>query len=156
MQQLIAITRADGGVSLMRLAPQTVDGRAAPPDVPGEIAKWSDCHRGQYASHREITEDQVPADRTFRDAWTDAGGAVAVDMEKARDIHMGRLRKARDEKLAALDVEYQKALESGSKEDQAAVAAKKQALRDMPAATDLRGITTPEALAAFVPDVLTD
>ena len=54
-----------------------------------------------------------------------------VDMAKAREIHKTNIRKARSPKLAELDVEFQKALETGSSTTD--IVAKKQALRDAPA-----------------------
>ena len=60
-----------------------------------------------------------------------------IDMSKAKDIHKDNIREARKEKLAELDVEFQKAQETSS--DTSVIVAKKQALRDAPAAT---GITT--------------
>ena len=60
-----------------------------------------------------------------------------IDMSKARDIHKNNIREARKDKLAALDVDFQRALESSA--DTSAIVAKKQALRDAPAAA---GITT--------------
>ena len=37
-----------------------------------------------------------------------------VDMAKAREIHKNNIRTARTPKLAELDVEFQKALETGA------------------------------------------
>ena len=54
-----------------------------------------------------------------------------VDMAKAKEIHKNYIRAARTPKLAELDIEFQKALESGA--DTKTIAAKKQALRDAPA-----------------------
>ena len=60
-----------------------------------------------------------------------------IDMSKARDIHKNNIREARKEKLAELDIEYQRATETSA--DTSAIVAKKQALRDAPAAS---GIST--------------
>ena len=54
-----------------------------------------------------------------------------VNMAKAREIHKTNIRNARAPKLAELDVEFQKALETSS--DTAAIVSKTQALRDAPA-----------------------
>ena len=54
-----------------------------------------------------------------------------VDMAKAREIHKANIRTARTPKLAELDVEFQKALETGASTTD--IVAKKQALRDAPA-----------------------
>ena len=60
-----------------------------------------------------------------------------IDMSKAKDIHKKNIRDARAPKLAELDIEYQRATETSA--DTSAIVAKKQALRDAPAAS---GITT--------------
>ena len=54
-----------------------------------------------------------------------------VDMSKAKDIHRDNIREARKDKLAALDIEYQRATETGA--DTSAIVAKKNVLRDYPA-----------------------
>ena len=54
-----------------------------------------------------------------------------VDMAKAREIHKTNIREARTSKLAELDVEFQKALETGASTTD--IIAKKNALRDAPA-----------------------
>lgn len=69
---------------------------------------------------------------------------ITIDMAKARDIHRGKVRKARESLLAAKDVEFQRALETGA--DTAAIVAAKQALRDAPAASAIEAATTPEEL----------
>ena len=51
-----------------------------------------------------------------------------IDMAKAREIHKENIRQARTPKLAALDIEFQKAQETSA--DTSAIVAKKQALRD--------------------------
>ena len=58
-------------------------------------------------------------------------------MSKAKDIHKDNIRSARKDKLAALDIEFQIAQETSA--DTSAIVAKKNALRDAPAAS---GITT--------------
>ena len=60
-----------------------------------------------------------------------------IDMAKAREIHKNKIREARTPLLEALDVEFQKALETSA--DTSAIVTKKQALRDAPAAS---GIST--------------
>ncbi len=71
---------------------------------------------------------------------------INVNMTKARDIHREKVREARNPKLAAKDVEFQRALESGA--DTAAIVAAKQALRDAPASAAIEAATTPDELKA--------
>ena len=54
-----------------------------------------------------------------------------INMAKARDIHKANIREAREKKFSALDVEFNKALETSA--DVSSIVAKKQALRDAPA-----------------------
>ena len=86
----------------------------------------------------------LPADRSFREAWTDVNPTttVDVDMVKAKSIHMDKIREARDEKLRQLDIETMKGVD---------VQAAKQLLRDLPQNTDLSGATTVEELNAIWP-----
>ena len=71
---------------------------------------------------------------------------INVNMIKARDIHREKVREARNPKLAAKDVEFQRALETGA--DTAAIVAAKQALRDAPASAAIEAATTPDELKA--------
>lgn len=80
---------------------------------------------------------------------------ININMDKARDIHREKVRQARNPKLAAKDVEFQRALETGA--DTATIVSEKQALRDAPAAAAIDAATTPEELkAAWDSDLLGD
>ena len=67
-------------------------------------------------------------------------------MAKAKNIHKTKIREAREPKLAALDVEFQKALETGASTTD--IVAKKQALRDAPADSAIGSATTEAELKA--------
>jgi len=69
-----------------------------------------------------------------------------IDMAKARDIHKNKIREARTPKLAELDIEFQKALETGSSTTD--IVNKKQALRDAPANSDIDSASDTDALKA--------
>ena len=86
----------------------------------------------------EIVEDSaIPTDRSFRNAWKHNSKTIETDMTKAKEIHKDKIRIARTPKLAELDIEFQKALETSSSTTD--IIAKKPALRDAPAAS---GIST--------------
>ena len=70
----------------------------------------------------------------------------SVDMAKAREIHKTNIRTARTPKLAELDVEFQKALETGASTTD--IVAKKQALRDAPADSAIASASDTDALKA--------
>jgi len=65
----------------------------------------------------------------FFNAWELVDGKVSVNLTKATDITKTRLRAERAPLLTALDVQYQRALESGT--DTKAIVAEKQRLRDI-------------------------
>lgn len=72
-------------------------------------------------------------------------GAVSVDMEKARLLHMDTIRALRNEKLVELDIETLKGND---------VQAEKQVLRDIPQTFDLTIASTPEELIELIPEEL--
>ena len=69
-----------------------------------------------------------------------------IDMAKAREIHKANIREARSPKLVELDVEFQKALETGASTTD--IVAKKQALRDAPADSGIAAANDADALKA--------
>ena len=69
-----------------------------------------------------------------------------IDMAKAREIHKNNIRSARAPKLAELDVEFQKALETGASTTD--IVAKKNALRDAPADSGIAAASDTDALKA--------
>ena len=69
-----------------------------------------------------------------------------VNMAKAREIHKTNIRQARSPKLAELDIEFQKALETGASTTD--IVAKKQALRDAPADSGIAAASDADALKA--------
>ena len=69
-----------------------------------------------------------------------------IDMAKAREIHKTNIRLARAPKLAELDIEFQKALETGASTTD--IVAKKQALRDAPADSGITSAADTDALKA--------
>jgi len=80
---------------------------------------------------------------------------ININMNKARDIHREKVREARNPKLAAKDVEFQRALETGA--DTSAIVAAKNALRDAPAASAIEAASTPDELKqAWDTDLLGD
>ena len=123
----IIFTNSKGIISVIH--PISGDANDAIKDVPVGISTYS------------IVDDSViPTDRSFRGAWVGNGVGVSTativeDMTKAKEIHKAKIRTARVDKFAALDVEFQKALETSA--DTSTIVAKKQALRDAPAASGI-------------------
>ena len=69
-----------------------------------------------------------------------------IDMAKAREIHKTNIRAAREPKLAELDIEFQKALETGASTTD--IVAKKQAFMDAPADSCIAAASDADALKA--------
>ena len=88
-----------------------------------------------------VADSVIPTDRSFRNSWvgvgigSTGGTTIIEDMTKAKELHKAKIREARVDKFAELDVEYQRATETSA--DTSAIVAKKQALRDAPAASGI-------------------
>ena len=151
--QLVAITRADGGVTVKAFITKASGYvcEATDENIAAEIARSPKLAGSTW---RRIERSDIPADRYFRGAWKDDGKAIAIDMPKARDIHRERMREARAPKLAALDVEYQRADERGDTAAKQTVVARKQVLRDVTADPAIEAAKTPDELRAVWPAAL--
>tara|TARA_B000000565_G_scaffold209724_1_gene163045 strand:+ start:228 stop:659 length:432 start_codon:yes stop_codon:yes gene_type:complete len=104
----------------------------------------------------EIVEDSaIPTDRSFRNAWKQNSKTIETDMTKAKEIHKANIRAARKDKLAELDIEFQKALETSASTTD--IVSKKQALRDAPADSAIESADTETKLKAqWNKDILGD
>ena len=69
-----------------------------------------------------------------------------IDMAKAKEIHKTNIREARTPLHTALDIDFQKALETSASTTD--IVAKKQALRDAPADSAIDAATTTDELKA--------
>jgi hypothetical protein len=92
---------------------------------------------------RDASSLNVPQDRTFRGAWFFRDG-IETDMPLARDIQRNNLRTDRGPRLAALDVDYMRALETGAGATD--IAAQKAALRDVTSDARIDAAATPDEL----------
>ncbi len=70
---------------------------------------------------------------------------ITINIDKAKEITKARLRQEREPLLAAQDVAFQRALESGA--DTSAIVAEKQRLRDITQLADIA--TTTDELKAL-------
>lgn len=153
----IIYTRPDGGLSIVYPAPKSVIEEAQKrtlTDAEYEARVWEKSVPANAILPASIEDDVIPEDRYFRNAWKANANLIEVDLPKARDLHMNNLRVDRNVKLKELDIEFQIALEKGDAEAQRTIAARKQALRDMPATFDLSAITDLNALKNARPDYL--
>ncbi len=69
---------------------------------------------------------------------------MSIDMEKAKELHKAKIRSAREPKLQALDIDYQRALESST--DTTDIVTKKKALRDAPNVDAIKNATSTDDL----------
>lgn len=92
-----------------------------------------------------VIVDSIPESREFRNAWELSGNAITVNFAKAQEITKDRLRAERTPLLAAQDVAFQRALESGA--DTSAIVAEKNRLRDVTGLVD--ACTTLDELSAL-------
>ena len=71
---------------------------------------------------------------------------ISTDMAKAKTLHRNAIRFSRVAKLDELDIEFQKAQETGASTTD--IVAKKQALRDAPADSAIDAASTEAELKA--------
>lgn len=148
------------------VVPRPVDRFVRNWPVEGAVAEWAETESEWLArvaaksvpkdatDVQVVDESAIPADRTFRNAWKAGTGKVEHDMAKCREIQKSRLREIRAPKLAALDVEFMRALEAGDNAKCAEIAAQKQALRDVTKDPAITAAKTVEELKAAIPAVL--
>ena len=99
----------------------------------------------------------VPSDAHFRNAWSLSGKVISEDMDAAKAIFKDKIREVRKPLLEAEDVVYMKALEADDASAKTASVAKKNALRDAPAASAIGSADTIAKLkAAWDTSVLGD
>ena len=121
MPQVIIFTNENGGVSVC---------------VPTGELDIQTCKAKDTPSHSIIVQDsELPqADNDFFDAWELHDGVVSVNLTKAKELTKARLRREREPLLAAQDVLFQRAQETGA--DTTAIVAEKQRLRNITGLVD--------------------
>jgi hypothetical protein len=77
---------------------------------------------------------------------------ITINLDKAKEIHKNKLRTARNPILSKLDIEFQRALETGA--NTASIVEQKQELRDITKHPDLLSATDIEEIKAFWPEIL--
>lgn len=134
MSNVIIFTNENGGVSVCiptgEIPIEQVQGK----DIPGGVQSY-------IVDSASLPEE----DNDFFNAWEQTNGVVTVSLDKAKSITKDRLRAERAPLLAAQDVAFQRALETGA--DTSAIVAEKQRLRDITALADT--CTTLEQLRAL-------
>ena len=111
-------------------------------ELPIEAVQAKDTPKGSIIVN---TSDLPNQHNDFFDAWELVDGKVTVSLDKAKEITKKRLRAEREPLLAAQDVAFQRALETGA--DTSAIVAEKARLRDVTSLADAE--TTLEGLRAI-------
>jgi hypothetical protein len=115
MSQVIIFSNDNGGVSTT----------IPTGEISIEAVLAKDCPKGAII----VDSSALPTANDFYDAWELADGKVTVSLAKATEITKKRLRAEREPLLAAQDVAFQRAQESGA--DTSLIVAEKQRLRDV-------------------------
>ena len=132
MAQVIIFTNSNGGVSVC----------VPTGEMDIEAVKAKDTPSGSII----VQDSDLPqADNDFFNAWELTNGVVTVNLDKAKEITKARLRAEREPLLAAQDVLFQRAQETGS--ETTAIVAEKNRLRDITNGVDV--CTTTQELRAL-------
>ena len=132
MTQAIIFTNDNGGVSVC----------IPTGEISIEAVQAKDTPKGSII----VNQSDLPNQHNdFFDAWELVAGKVEVNLAKAKEITKKRLRAERTPLLAAQDVAFQRALETGA--DTSAIVAEKARLRDVTSLADAE--TTLEGLRAI-------
>jgi hypothetical protein len=155
----IVYTQSNGLAGVVTPAPKWLSKMLAEGNTEAEafeILKVKSIASADERATAKIAEDEsaFPPNRKFRDAWAQNDTQVVEDMDKARLIHMNRIREVRNSELAKEDINFQKAIETDDPSAKTAVVTKKQILRDIPQTFDLSGANTGDELDAMWPSEL--
>jgi hypothetical protein len=123
MNNVIIYTNDAGGVSMC----------VPTGELPIEDVQRRDIPEGKLSFI--VSRSDIPYDdMDFFNAWEQTRGTITVNVTKAREITKARLRSEREPLLAAQDVAFQRALESGA--DTTAIVAEKTRLRNVTSLAD--------------------
>jgi hypothetical protein len=139
-QTFIAITFADDSVGVMGFVTHEffADGslrwvrHSTDEAIASEIARTAyDAVKLPIKGWRRVNAQDIPTDRTFRNAWVDRG-SIQHDMPKARALRLQFLRVEREKKWPDLDSQWMRAAGQKKLKEADDIEAKRQALRDFP------------------------
>ena len=131
--KIIYTRPSDGGVSIITAAPREVLEQVLGPltveEYEAHVLERSIPDGAQNV--RQISPEDVPNDREFREAWVDVAEdtKVNIDLAKAKELQLTKLRELRNRALEKLDKDYMIAIELGTATTD--IKAAKQQLRDI-------------------------
>ena len=140
MSKVIIFTNENGFASIVYPA----EGVSMKEVIKKSIPEGSDYHI--------VNKEDIPADRSYRNALVVNRGKLRHSMTKARALHMDQIRAKRNARLKELDVAVMKKIEK--EEDPFILAELKQRLRDIPENFDLSKAKNTEDLKRLWPDEL--
>lgn len=113
MKKIIFTRPEDGGVSLGYPTPKEVMETWTGPLTEEEYVAliWKTVPENAINPMYVEDEDLKDLDMKFRDAWKQVSNKIDYDLEKAREIQLKKIRKARDPKLKELDKQFMIAVE---------------------------------------------
>lgn len=137
---------ADGFLKVVHPAPRAIEPGKTEDDLLATLALT--VVPANAIGPRIVDVENLPKSREFRGAWCDVTEKpdVDIDMDRACQISLERIRARRNQVLQATDVPFAVAVERGDTKAAEALKAKRQALRDLPATLNLGRHKTPEAL----------
>lgn len=149
-EQCIVYREMNGGCAILLPTPEALKLMTIE-----EIA-YKDVPKG--CSWRVVSVDKLPKDFNFFDAWTDdyPTETVDIDMDKAKAIHLDRLRAKRTEKFVEMGFPYRLTPEVEKSIVSPITQERLQSLRDFPQKLDLSKVNSVEELSKIIPDVLKD
>lgn len=134
MKNVIIYTNEAGGVSVCVPTGEVDIEQVQAKDIPQGVDSYI------------VRADTLPeADNDFFNAWEQNNGVVTVNMAKAKELTKQRLRSERAPLLAAQDVAFQRAQETGA--PTTAIVAEKDRLRNVTQLAD--SCETPAELRAL-------
>ena len=129
-QVKVIITRQDGGVTVLSIILD--DGHGLHKDLTTELIQREVLRAEEEPIEwAVITDDDIPQDRTYRNAWKAERGTIVHDMDRARNIHLEKIRFSREGELFQLDKEWMKHMGRGNKKEADAIEAKRERLRNI-------------------------
>lgn len=124
----IVFENVDGTIGIIIPAPKARFESETEDDFLDRIAE-KDVPQG--LDYYIVDADELPEDRAFREAWVVDGGAIDIDLDKAKDAWKEKLRQDRAPLLEALDIDFMRAVENSDTVKQNQVKDQKQVLRDI-------------------------
>lgn len=144
MTTLHAITRNDGGLSLMYLA--------AGADRAEALLKWAAASGLVATSVRQIQPSNLPASHgRWFEALRDTGTAIEIPIARARLVRLKELVILRRDRIDGLTDQIEQAVDNGNTILAASLRAKRKSARDVDLVSALQAITDLDILDTFVP-----